>query len=204
MATACSGGAATSGGERIASQLAIHEAHDAAWIGVGEFRRQCAAGKCLVANRTREALDGSGADARETLVTRGGVGPAVIHRGGNFHAGGEAIDDEAAGLALEDGEQVAGIGEIFRRGVDRRGELAFEMMGDAQQIGVAAGIDEQRIGSEDFLVQRGVLEEVFRIGGEDRRFALRAFRFGIGLAVGAPVAWLVQIAILVWLLVGIG
>ena len=38
---------------------------------------------------------------------------------------------EPSGLALENREQVGGVGEVFCRRVDRRGELAFEMVRNA-------------------------------------------------------------------------
>lgn len=166
----------------VAGERAVDGAEDVGGVFVAEFGGQQVGREGLVGDGAGPALDGGGADAGEAGVGGGGVGAAVLHGGADFDAGGVAIEDEAAGFALQDVEEIGGLGEVFGGAVEGGGKLAVEALEGFLELGEAAGADEEGVGAEDFGVQATLGEEIGGIGGEDGGFAL-ALR-GIGVLVG--------------------
>src|SRR3546814_4301449 len=89
----------------------------------------------------------------------------------DLDAGRPAIGEDAAGLALEDREQRAGVLHILVVELERRGELAFEPFEDAGDLGLVGAADHDRGGAEHFVRQRGVGDERRARGAEQRRAA---------------------------------
>ena len=113
------------------SESAIDETETAARVlGLQEFG-QGIVGEALVAHGTHEAIDARGADAGEEAVAGRRIRTAVVHGGTDFDSGGEAIEDDAAYLALQDAHEVGVIAEVFRRAVNGRRELTVQRAGEA-------------------------------------------------------------------------
>src|SRR3546814_13047937 len=84
----------------------------------------------------------------------------------DLDAGRPAIGEDAAGLALEDREQRAGVLHILVVELERRGELAFEPFEDAGDLGLVGAADHDRGGADPFVRQRGV-GDARRARGDD-------------------------------------
>src|SRR6188768_724360 len=80
--------------QRFARGLTVHEAQQAKRIRVLQCGREKIVGQSLVAHRTREAIDGSGADRGEPNVGGCRIRAAVIHGGTYLHSGREAVYDD--------------------------------------------------------------------------------------------------------------
>jgi len=85
----------------------------------------------------------------------------VHHRRGYLDAGGEAVEDEAAGFALKDGDQIALGSQVGVGAEEGCGQVAVESFGGAQVAGCGGAVDEQRVGPEDFFGELRLLEEFF-------------------------------------------
>ena len=90
-----------------------------------------------------------------------------MHHGmGDFNAGGKAVEDEPAGLLLEDLNQLAVGGEVFFIAKQSCSQVAVEGGGGAKIVQCAVAVYKQRIGAKDFLGQRRVREQVVDAGFE--------------------------------------
>ena len=108
----------------------------------------------------------------------------MIHRGADFDAGGKAVDEDAAGDALEGGEERLRGGEVGGVAVDSRGELAFERGGAGGELVGGVGDHDEREGAEGFRGEHGMCEEIFCGGGGDAGLGLGAGGAGGGGAGG--------------------
>jgi len=125
-----------------------------------EFGREHGIGEGLVADGADEAEDGCGADGGEAGVGGGGIGPAVDHGVGDFDAGGEVVEEDAARDAGELVEQRCVVGELGVTAEDAGGELAVDGVGGAEEVGRALAADEEGGGSEDLVGEVGAGEEL--------------------------------------------
>ena len=104
----------------------------------------------------------------------------------HFHTGRKAVDDNAARLALEDWQQLARVGVIACVQVQRRGELPFQVLADGPHVGDVAAGDQQSGGPEHLLLQFGLIEQVTRLGREQRSLGGESLIARTGC--GAPLA----------------
>ena len=75
-----------------------------------------------------------------------------MHHGvADFDAGGETVDDDAAGAALEQRKKRAGERGVLLGEMEGCGQLAIEILGDGDELFGAGAFDEQGRGAEDFL-----------------------------------------------------
>src|SRR5205809_4915383 len=111
--------------DRIAGHLPVHQAPDPTRVVVAKLRGKRGLREVLVADRADEPLDGRGADRGGAGVGGGGVGPAVVDGVAGFDAGGEAVENEAADLRLQDRNQVAVFLKVVGPAVPGRGQLTF-------------------------------------------------------------------------------
>ena len=93
-------------------------------IAVLQFGREHGLREVLEADGAGEAVDGEAADRGEARVGRGWIRAAVNHGVGDFDAGGESVENEAAGFLLEDMNEFAIGGEVVFVTEDGRGEVA--------------------------------------------------------------------------------
>ncbi len=117
-------------------------------------------GEVLEADGAGEAVDGEAADGSEAGVGGGWIGAAVDHGVGDFDAGGESVEDEAAGFLFEDLDEFTVGGEVVFVAEDGGGEMAVEGACGAQIVARGIAIDEQGIGAEDFAGKVGLGEEL--------------------------------------------
>ncbi len=136
-------------------------------VAVLEGFGQKSGGEVLVADGTEEAVDGHGADGGGAAVGGGGEGAAVDHGVADFDSCGKAVDEEAAGFAFEDGEEEAGGGGVGVVHLEGSGELAVEVVGGGEELGLVGTLDEEGGGAEDFFEEMGGGEEVGGGGGEE-------------------------------------
>ena len=87
---------------------------DAERIRFLELGRQGGVRETLPGDRAGEAIDRQGAHRRTAAIGGGGERSAVDHAGAHFDTGGETVENEAAGSALE-GVDETGIGEQDRK-----------------------------------------------------------------------------------------
>ena len=64
------------------------------------------------------------------------------HGVAHFYTGGEAIDEDTAAPALQHRQQGAGAVVVALLQVQAGGELAFQVLGDLQQLLHTAGFDD--------------------------------------------------------------
>ncbi len=69
----------------------------------------------------------------------------------DFDTGGEPVDDDAAGFALEDGEKLLRERNVLIGQMKRRGELAVKMASGGEKFVDTAALDEESSGAEDFF-----------------------------------------------------
>ena len=110
-----------------------------------------AVGQVLVADRPQEAPDRQRADRGGAAVGGGGVGPAMHHGVAHLDAGGIAVDQDAADLALEHRQQQPRRLEVALVHLDGGGELAFQPLGEAQHRLDVRAADDEGGGAEDLL-----------------------------------------------------
>src|SRR3546814_11193543 len=89
----------------------------------------------------------------------------------DLDAGRPAIGEDAAGLALEDREQRAGVLHILVVELERRGELAFEPFEDAGDLGLVGAADHDRGRAAHFVLTRGASGARPRRGADTVRAA---------------------------------
>ena len=65
----------------------------------------------------------------------------------------EAVEDDAAHLALQDADEVGVFAQVLRRAVNRGGELTVESLGEADEIGLGRAFRDDRAGPKDFVTQ---------------------------------------------------
>ena len=96
----------------------------------------------------------------------------------DFDAGGEAVDDDAAGDGLEAGDERGVLAEFGIGAVDGRGEVAVEGAEDGVDLALIGAPDDERARSEDFFLQGSVGDEGLGFGREERGHG------AVGLAAG--------------------
>ena len=80
----------------------------------------------LIADWAHESIDGLGADRGVAAVAGGGIRATVHHGVADFNSGWKAVNDEAARLVFEHGNQVAEGEDVGFGSVQRGGELALQ------------------------------------------------------------------------------
>ena len=100
----------------------------------------------------------------------------------DFDAGGEAVDDDAAGDGFEAGDERRVLAEFGIGAVDGRGEVAVQGAEDGVDFTRIGAPDDERARAEDFFLQRSIGDEGLGFGGEERGDG--AVGLAAGLALG--------------------
>ena len=90
---------------------------------------------------------------------------------GDFEAGGELVDENAAGDLFQKREDESGLTFVGGGEVEGGSELAFEVFGDFGSLGEGGAEHEEGAGAEDFGLEFGVFDEVRGGDAEDGRVA---------------------------------
>ena len=120
----------------------------------------------LKTDRTGKAVDGEASDGGKARVGGGRVRSAMHHGVGDFDAGGESVEDEAAGFLFEDLDQLSVRGEVFVVAEDGCGEVAVEGASGAKHVLRVVAVDQQGVGAEDFAGKLGLGDELIKTHGE--------------------------------------
>ena len=92
----------------------------------------------------------------------------------HLDAGRKTVGEDAAGAAFKHGQQAGRRVKIGIVEMQRRGQLAFEVLGNVRHfLGIAAG-DQERGRTEHFLGQRRIGQEGGARRAKQRRTALAA------------------------------
>ena len=150
----------------VLGELAVDAAPQVVGVAVGDRAGEQRLRHVLVGDGPQEAFDGAGADGGAAGVGGGGRRAAVDHRVADLDAGGPAVEEDAAGLAFEDRQELCGVVVVGLVGVDGRGELAFDVLGDRLHVGGVLAADDEAGGAEDLRLQALGLEEGGGVGGE--------------------------------------
>ncbi len=88
------------------------------------------------------------------------------HRMRHFDSGRVAVDQDAAGLALERGQQGLRYGTVILGQEHGGGQLAVQIFRDLLELAGVAATDDKSTGAEDFCLQLRTRQEGSRIGSE--------------------------------------
>src|ERR1700739_2350149 len=147
--------------------LAVAEPGDAERIVVLEFRWKHGLREVLEADGAGEAIDCKAADRWEARVGGGWIRTAVNHGVGDFDAGGESVEDEAAGFLFEDVDEFAIGGEIVFVSENGRRQVAVESVCGAQVVFCGIAVYEQSVGPEYLVGELGLGYELIEAYGEE-------------------------------------
>ena len=100
----------------------------------------------------------------------------------DFDAGGETVDDDAAGDGLEAGDERGVQAEFGIGAMDGRGEVAVQGAEDGVDFARIGAPDDERARPEDFFLEGGVGDEGLGLGREERGDG--AVGLAAGLALG--------------------
>ena len=105
-------------------------------------------GKVLVAHRAHKAVDGQRPDGCRSTVGRGGERASVDHRVSDLDARWPTVRDDAAGFALQGGNQASRKRMVVLTHVHRSRQLALQRIDDLDQGIRIRDADEERSRAE--------------------------------------------------------
>lgn len=152
----------------IACHAAIDHAPDSQWIAVFQLVGEREVGEVLETDGADKAIDGERANRGGAAIAGGGVGAAVHHGVTDFDAGGEAVDDEPSGFALESGNEIGGIREVGLGAVQSGGKLALKRTQEGKQILAIFIANDQRGRPKNLGEQFGMALEIAAVGLQHR------------------------------------
>jgi len=156
-------------------------------VGVLKFGREQGLGEVLEADGACEAVNGKAAHGGEPWIGSGGVGASMDHGMRDFDAGGESVEDDAAGFLLEDLDEFAIGGKVVFVAEDGGGEMAGKGAGGLEVVLCFAAADNEGIGAEDFVGEFRLAQELVEGNREELCLgvewpsAVAVFRRGVRL-----------------------
>ena len=184
--------------ERGGGAGAVDEAGEAEGVGVTQFGGQGGVRIVLVADETREAVDGVGADGGGASVRERRVGAAVHDGVRDFDAGGEAVDDDASGDGFEAGDERGVLAEFGVGSVDGRGEVAVQGAEDGVDLALIGAPDDERARAEDFFLEGGVGDEGLGLVAKSVATARLGWPLDLPWAITLTPLWAVRAARPFW------
>ena len=123
-----------------------------------QFQREHRIGPILVADRPDEPAHGPCSDAGEVAVGRRRIGSAVVHAVADLDSDGVAVENQTPHLALQHGDEVAVLGQVYPGAVNTGTERTFEFFSDGDEFRRTGAANKSGNGTEQLIKQGWVIQ----------------------------------------------